>query len=95
MGRSDGENEAPTTSGCEGERQCAPDRDGEHGGLSWPDKARPPASQPATANENATASMDAFDQAAKVGRERGRASPIPMSPAMAILAGRIVASTKL
>ena len=39
--------------------------------------------------------MDTFDHAAKVGRERGRESPIPVSPAMATLAGRIAASTKL
>ena len=50
---------------------------------------------PATANANATASMDTFDHAANVGRERGRESPIPVSPAMATLAGRIAASTKL
>ena len=37
----------------------------------------------------------ASDQAANLGRERGRASPIPVSPAMAILAGRNDPSTKL
>ena len=40
------------------------------------------------ANANATASVDILDHAAKVGRERGRESPIPVSPAMAALAGR-------
>ena len=50
---------------------------------------------PTTANTKATASMDTFDHAAKVGRERGRESPIPVSPAMATLAGRSAASTKL
>ena len=35
--------------------------------------------------------MDTFVHAAKVGRERGRESPIPVSPAMATLAGRSAA----
>ncbi|MDT7569779.1 MAG: hypothetical protein QOG76_8403, partial [Pseudonocardiales bacterium] len=50
---------------------------------------------PATAYTNATARMDMFDHAAKLGRERGRESPIPVSAAMAILAGRIADSAML
>src|ERR1700757_375689 len=50
---------------------------------------------PPTANANATATTDTFDRVAKVGRERGSESPIPVSPARAILGGRINASTML
>jgi len=50
---------------------------------------------PPTANAKAAASMGTFDHAAKDGRERGRESPTPVSPAMATLAGRSAASTKL
>ena len=50
---------------------------------------------PATANANAAASTVRFDHAAKVGRERGRLSPIPVLPARATLAGRRAASGML
>jgi hypothetical protein len=50
---------------------------------------------PATANVNAPVSMDTFDHVAKLGRERGRESPMPVSPSMATLAGRTAASGKL
>jgi hypothetical protein len=48
-----------------------------------------------TANTNTVASVDAFDHAAKVGCERGSESPIPVSPTMATLAGRTIASAAL
>jgi hypothetical protein len=48
---------------------------------------------PAVAFVNATASTDIFDHAAKVGRERGMASPIPVSPAMETRTGRSAPST--
>ena len=37
--------------------------------------------------------MERFDHVAKLGRDRGRVSPIPESPAMATLTGRMNAST--
>ena len=58
------------------------------------DRTRPPASRPSTANTNTVASTDTVDHAAKLGRERGSESPIPVSPAIATLAGRTAASTK-
>ncbi len=47
------------------------------------------------ANVNATPSMDKFAQLANVGRERGRESPIPVSPAIERLTGRNAAFQKL
>jgi hypothetical protein len=44
---------------------------------------------------NATARTDTFDHVAKLGRERGKESPIAVSPAMANLTGRIDDSTML
>ena len=95
MGSRDGEKAAPTTIGT------AKPSVNEHAiarasnGTSMTGSNTAANNAPTTAKPNAAASMDAFDHAAKVGRERGRESPIAVSPAMAVLAGRIVASTKL
>src|SRR6202042_3105635 len=43
---------------------------------------------PPAVNAKVVASIDRFDHVANDGRERGRPSPIPTSPAIASLAGR-------
>ena len=95
MGRSDGANaETDGDRHREAKRQRTPDHDGEHGVLTDPiEHGRQHRARDGEAN--AAASMDTFDHAANVGRERGKESPIPVSPAMATLAGRSAASTKL
>src|SRR5262249_5202775 len=49
---------------------------------------------PLTANRNTTASTNTFDHAARLGRERGKESPISVSSAIATRAGRTAAPTK-
>ena len=50
---------------------------------------------PETVNANAVMIMDRLVHVANVGRERGRESPIPLSPMIATRAGRNTPSTKL
>ena len=95
MGRRDGANAAPTVIGTAKPSVNAHPITTASTGTSLARSNTAASIAPATANANATASMDTFDHAAKVGRERGRESPIPVSPAMATLAGRNAASTKL
>ena len=95
MGRKDGENAVPTVIGTAKTSVNAHPITAKRTGSSRARSNTAASIAPATAYVNATASMDTFVHAAKVGRERGRESPIPVSPAMATLAGRSAASIKL
>src|SRR6185312_15370859 len=95
MGRRDGENAVPTVIGTAKPTVIAHPITTQSTGTSLARSNTAASIAPATANTNATASMDTSDHAAKVGRERGSESPIPVSPARATLAGRHAASVKL
>jgi len=95
MGRKDGENAVPTVIGTAKTSVNAHPITAKRTGSSRARSNTAASIAPATAYVNATASMDTFVHAAIVGRERGRESPIPVSPAMATLAGRSAASIKL
>ena len=57
-------------------------------GPRCPDRARLPNIAPMTENTKMEPNIERSNHAAKVGRERGRESPISVSPARAALAGR-------
>ena len=61
-------------------------------GLSLTRSSTTASQAPASAKIHAVARIAAFDHVAKLGRDRGRSSPIPDSPAMATLTGRMKAS---
>jgi hypothetical protein len=95
MGRRDGENEAPTEIGIAQPTVSTHPITTPNAG-PCPARSNTAASNaPEMANAKAVATMDKFVQLAKVGRERGRVSPMPVSPAMATRAGRNAPSAKL
>src|ERR1700704_3292123 len=95
MGRRDGENPVPTVIGTPNPSVNAHPITMQSTGTSLARSMTAANMAPATANENAPVSMDTFDQVAKVGRDRGKLSPIPVSPVMATRTGRNAASGKL
>lgn len=95
MGRKDGENAVPTTIGTAKPSANVHPIAMASTGVERVRSNTVATIAPATAYVNATASTDTFDHVAKLGRERGRESPTPVPPAMAILAGRSATSTKL
>src|SRR5689334_17260574 len=95
MGCREGEKASPTEVGTARKRVNAHPITTESRGTSLARYTTAASIAPAIANVNAVARIAAFDHAAYVGRERGRSSPIPVLPAIAIRTGRIVASTKL
>ena len=92
MGRRDGDRMAPTVIGTAKPSVNAHPITTQSTGSSRACSKTVASIAPPTAKLNAVASMDRFDHVAKVGRERGKQSPIPVSPAMAVLAGRSAAS---
>jgi hypothetical protein len=84
----DGENPRPTEIGTANTNVNADPITRARTGISLTRLDTAASNAPRTANTNATATTDTFDRAAKVGRERGSESPIPVSPARATRAGR-------
>src|SRR5271163_4213089 len=95
MGRRDGENEAPTEIGIAQPTVSTHPITTPNAGPYLAKSNTTASSAPETANANAVVTMEMLVQRAKVGRERGRESPMPVSLAMATRAGRNAPSTKL
>jgi hypothetical protein len=87
MGRKDGETMAPTVYAPKQSVNAAPITT-ERTGTSRAGSSTAPSIAPMTANANTEAVIERSNHAAYVGRDRGRESPIPVSPARAALGGR-------